>query len=140
MVEQTALARTISEDERVLAALRVGDEQAFLVLVQRLHPSMLHVALAFVPSRAVAEEVVQEAWLGVLKGLAQFEGRSSLRRWCSAPTLWSCQCIPASRGPYTWMRYKPTLRLPSRGSRVITSPRVMYGPPSPGQQVSTGKL
>src|SRR5207237_719526 len=81
MVEQTALARTISEDERVLAALRVGDEQAFLVLVQRLHPSMLHVALAFVPSRAVAEEVVQEAWLGVLKGLAQFEGRSSLRRW-----------------------------------------------------------
>jgi len=81
MVEQTALARTISDDERVLAALRVGDEQAFLVLVQRLHPSMLHVALAFVPSRAVAEEVVQEAWLGVLKGLAQFEGRSSLRRW-----------------------------------------------------------
>ncbi|TMA38491.1 MAG: RNA polymerase sigma factor, partial [Deltaproteobacteria bacterium] len=81
MVEQTALARMISDDERVLAALRVGDEQAFLVLVQRLHPSMLHVALAFVPSRAVAEEVVQEAWLGVLKGLAQFEGRSSLRRW-----------------------------------------------------------
>src|SRR5437762_451566 len=81
MVEQTALARTISDDERVLAAVRVGDDQAFLVLVQRLHPSMLHVALAFVPSRAVAEEVVQEAWLGVLKGLAQFEGRSSLRRW-----------------------------------------------------------
>ena len=81
MVEQAALARTISEEERVLAALRAGDEEAFLGLVQRLHPSMLHVALAFVSSRAVAEQVVQEAWLGVLQGLAQFEGRSSLRRW-----------------------------------------------------------
>ena len=80
-MEQTALARTISEEERTLAALRAGDEEAFLALVRRLHPSMLHVALAFVCSRAVAEEVVQEAWLGVLKGLAQFEGRSSLRRW-----------------------------------------------------------
>jgi RNA polymerase sigma-70 factor, ECF subfamily len=81
MVEQAALARTVSEDERTLAALRAGDEDAFLALVQRLHPSMLHVAFAFVSNRAVAEEVVQEAWLGVLKGLAQFEGRSSLRRW-----------------------------------------------------------
>jgi RNA polymerase sigma-70 factor, ECF subfamily len=81
MVEQAALARTVSEDERTLAALRAGDEDAFLALVRRLHPSMLHVAFAFVSNRAVAEEVVQEAWLGVLKGLAQFEGRSSLRRW-----------------------------------------------------------
>lgn len=69
------------EEDRVLAGLRAGDEKAFLVLVQRLHPSMLRVASAFVSSRAVAEEVVQEAWLGVLTGLAKFEGRSSLRRW-----------------------------------------------------------
>ena len=80
-MEQAAAARTVSEDERALAALRAGDEQAFLALVRRLHPSMLRVALAFVSSRAVAEEVVQEAWLGVLQGLARFEGRSSLRRW-----------------------------------------------------------
>jgi len=71
----------VSDDPRTLAALRAGDEKAFLVIVQRLHPSMLRVASAFVSSRAVAEEVVQETWLGVLKGLAQFEGRSSLRRW-----------------------------------------------------------
>jgi RNA polymerase sigma-70 factor, ECF subfamily len=70
-----------SDDQHTLAALRAGDEKAFLVIVQRLHPSMLRVASAFVSSRAVAEEVVQETWLGVLKGLAQFEGRSSLRRW-----------------------------------------------------------
>ena len=81
MAEQAAVARTISDDERTLAALRAGDEPAFLDFVQRLYPSMLHVASAFVSSRAVAEEVVQETWLGVLKGLPQFEGRSSLRRW-----------------------------------------------------------
>jgi RNA polymerase sigma-70 factor (ECF subfamily) len=81
MVERAAIARTISGEDSAVAALRAGDEQAFLQLVQRLHPSMLHVALAFVSSRAVAEEVVQEAWLGVLQGLGNFEGRSSLRRW-----------------------------------------------------------
>ncbi len=42
---------------------------------------MLHIASAYVPSRAVAEEVVQEAWLGVLNGIARFEGRSSLKTW-----------------------------------------------------------
>jgi RNA polymerase sigma-70 factor (ECF subfamily) len=76
-----AVATQGSEDQRTLAALRAGDEKAFLAIVQRLHPSMLRVASAFVSSRAVAEEVVQEAWLGVLKGLELFEGRSSLRHW-----------------------------------------------------------
>jgi RNA polymerase sigma-70 factor (ECF subfamily) len=61
--------------------LRAGDEKAFLALVQSLNAPMLRVASVYVSSRAVAEEVVQEAWLGVLKGLSAFEGRSSLRRW-----------------------------------------------------------
>jgi RNA polymerase sigma-70 factor, ECF subfamily len=68
----------------VVAALRAGDERAFLTLVKELHPPMLRVASLFVPSREIAEEVVQEAWLGVLKGLPQFEGRSSLRSWIMA--------------------------------------------------------
>ena len=42
---------------------------------------MLRVALMYVPSRAVAEEVVQEAWLGVLTGIDRFEQRSSLKTW-----------------------------------------------------------
>src|SRR3989440_2763146 len=69
------------EDARVVDALRAGDEKAFVALVQSLNAPMLRIASVYVSSRAVAEEVVQEAWLGVLKGLAQFEGRSSLRRW-----------------------------------------------------------
>jgi RNA polymerase sigma-70 factor (ECF subfamily) len=64
-----------------LAALRAGDEAAFLALVRRHHAAMLRVAATYVRSRAVAEEVVQEAWLGVLRGLHLFEGRGSLRGW-----------------------------------------------------------
>jgi len=70
-----------SDDRRVIEALRRGDEHAFLALVNKHHAAMLRVASAYVSSRAVAEEVVQEAWLGVLKGLESFEGRSSLRSW-----------------------------------------------------------
>jgi RNA polymerase sigma-70 factor (ECF subfamily) len=65
----------------ILARLRAGDEQAFKDLVERHHRTMLAVARRYVSTRAVAEEVVQEAWLGVLKGLDRFEGRSSLATW-----------------------------------------------------------
>jgi len=68
-------------DAEVLRRLRAGDEQAFVALVERYNGSMLRLALSFVPSRAVAEEVVQDTWLAVLRGLASFEGRSSLRTW-----------------------------------------------------------
>jgi RNA polymerase sigma-70 factor, ECF subfamily len=70
-----------SRDARQLRALRDGDEEAFAELVDRLGPSMLRLARAYVPSPAVAEEVVQEAWLAVLTGLDRFEGRSSLKTW-----------------------------------------------------------
>ncbi|HKE99712.1 MAG TPA: sigma-70 family RNA polymerase sigma factor [Actinomycetes bacterium] len=68
-------------DEALLAALRGGDEEAFIRLVDGYHASMLRVASAYVPSTAVAEECVQEAWLGVLQQLDRFEGRSSLKTW-----------------------------------------------------------
>ena len=69
-------------DERALvAALRAGDEAAFAILVDRYSASMIRVAQGYVRTRAVAEEVVQEAWLGVLKGLDRFEGRAALKTW-----------------------------------------------------------
>lgn len=68
-------------EQRLLERLRAGDEAAFMELVQRYSGSMLRVALMFVASRAVAEEVVQETWLAVLNGLDRFEGRSSLKTW-----------------------------------------------------------
>jgi RNA polymerase sigma-70 factor (ECF subfamily) len=68
-------------DASLLGRLRDGDEQAFTALVERYHSSMLRLAMSFVPSRAVAEEVVQDTWLAVLRGLGRFEERSSLRTW-----------------------------------------------------------
>jgi RNA polymerase sigma-70 factor (ECF subfamily) len=68
-------------DAELIRRLRAGDEQAFVALVERYNGSMLRLAASFVPSRAVAEEVVQDTWLAVLRGIARFEGRSSLRTW-----------------------------------------------------------
>jgi RNA polymerase sigma-70 factor (ECF subfamily) len=71
-----------STDEReVLAALRSGDERAFASLVERYHGSFVRVAQNFVRDRAVAEEVAQDAWLGVIRGIARFRGESSLKTW-----------------------------------------------------------
>lgn len=68
-------------DHELLQRLRAGDEEAFAALVARYNRSLMRVALMHVPSRAVAEEVVQETWLGVLRGLDRFEERSSLKTW-----------------------------------------------------------
>ena len=71
----------MDEDTELLQRLRAGEEQAFVILVRRYHDSMLRLASSFVPSRAVAEEVVQDTWMGVLRGIGGFEGRSSFRTW-----------------------------------------------------------
>jgi RNA polymerase sigma-70 factor (ECF subfamily) len=68
-------------EDQLLARLRDGDEDAFMEIVDAYGPLMLRMALGHVRTRAVAEEVVQETWLGVLDGLDRFEGRSSLKTW-----------------------------------------------------------
>ncbi len=69
------------EDEELVARLRAGDEEAFVSLVARHHASMLRLANSFVSSAAVAEEVVQDTWMGVLRGIDGFAGRSSFKTW-----------------------------------------------------------
>ena len=69
-------------DEATLVAdLLAGDEEAFSALVRREHAAMVRYARQFVSSRASAEDVAQEAWMGILVGLRRFQGRSSLRCW-----------------------------------------------------------
>jgi RNA polymerase sigma-70 factor, ECF subfamily len=80
----TRTVATERTEEQVLAQLRDGDEEAFCALVRRHSPSMTRVAMAFVSRRAVAEEVVQETWLNVVRGLDGFEAKSSLRTWIYA--------------------------------------------------------
>lgn len=70
-----------AEERRLLQRLRAGDEAAFERLVMTMSAALLRVARSYVPSEAVAEEVLQDTWLGVLNGLDRFEGRSSVRSW-----------------------------------------------------------
>jgi RNA polymerase sigma-70 factor (ECF subfamily) len=77
-------SKASADEIELLARLRAGDEQAFEALVARHYGTMMAVAQTYVKSRAVAEEVVQEAWLGVLQSLDRFEGRSSLKTWILA--------------------------------------------------------
>jgi RNA polymerase sigma-70 factor, ECF subfamily len=71
----------MATDGELLLRLRSGDERAFVSLVECYQEQMLRLAASFVPSRAVAEEVVQDTWLALLRGLDTFEGRSSLKTW-----------------------------------------------------------
>jgi RNA polymerase sigma-70 factor, ECF subfamily len=79
--EEQRRAGAAADEAELVARLRAGDEDAFASLVDAYQPAMFAVARTYVKTRDVAEEVVQEAWLGVLNGLDRFEGRSSLKTW-----------------------------------------------------------
>jgi RNA polymerase sigma-70 factor, ECF subfamily len=74
-------APATDEDSELVMRLRAGEEQAFVALVSRHHAGMVRLASSFVTSPAVAEEVVQDTWIGVLRGIDGFAGRSSFRTW-----------------------------------------------------------
>ena len=69
------------DDGQLIEMLRLGNEAAFVALINRHHASMFRLAKVYVSTNAIAEEVVQEAWLGVLRGLHQFQEKSSLKTW-----------------------------------------------------------
>jgi RNA polymerase sigma-70 factor, ECF subfamily len=72
--------RVVDEAE-LLERLRAGDERAFEALVDTHHHAMVALALTYVRTYEVAEEVVQETWVRVLDSIDRFEGRSSLKTW-----------------------------------------------------------
>ena len=82
MIAAPVVASPLVDDDAVLVErLRAGDETAFAELVRRYQPRLLRVAESTVGSRAVAQEVTQDAWLAVLRGVDRFEGRSSFKTW-----------------------------------------------------------
>ena len=66
----------MTDEQRLIESLKGGDERAFAWLVDEYSSALLRVAMTHVGTRAVAEEVVQETWLGVINGIDRFEGRS----------------------------------------------------------------
>jgi RNA polymerase sigma-70 factor (ECF subfamily) len=68
-------------DAQLVAALKRRDEAAFVTLVERYQHSLLRLALVYCRTMAVAEEIVQDTWLGVIQGIDRFEGRASFKTW-----------------------------------------------------------
>ena len=71
----------LAPDGELVAALRTGDEAAFATLIDAYQPSMVRVAMIYTNDQAQAEDVAQETWIAVLKGIGRFEGRSALKTW-----------------------------------------------------------
>ena len=71
----------VDDDEALVDRLRSGDESAFVELVRRYQPRLLRVAEATVGRGSVAQEVTQDTWLAVFRGIDRFEGRSSFKSW-----------------------------------------------------------
>jgi len=69
------------DDKIIIERLRAGDETVFEQLIESYHAPLLRLAGMYASDPRVAEEVVQETWIAVLRGLAKFEGRSSLKTW-----------------------------------------------------------
>ena len=71
----------VGEEHCLLEALRNGDEGSFIALVERYRSPLVRLAMVYVGDPAVAEEVVQETWIGVLRGIERFEGRAAFKTW-----------------------------------------------------------
>ena len=82
MAGRPTTTRGIYSDDAVLVpALRDGDEAAFAWLLDRYGQPLRRLAMNYVQSRGVADEVVQDTWMGVINGIDRFERRSSLKTW-----------------------------------------------------------
>ncbi len=122
-------------DAELLARLRAGDAAAFAAVVDAWSPVMLSVARRYVHDRHAAEDVVQEAWLGVISGIARFEGRSSVRSWTFS--------ILINRAKSRWVRdarLVSSADLTGSPSEPTVDPTRFQGPDGayPGHWTSTG--
>jgi len=116
------MRQTGFDEPKFLARLRQGDEQAYRMLIRRLHGSLTGVAASIIGSRAQAEEVVQDAWLAVFSGVGGFEGRSSLVTWVFSIVL-------------NRARTRAT-----REGRVVGLPALMEGTPPGGRAVDASEF
>jgi len=131
-----SIERTPRDDAALVARLRAGDEEAFVGLVRQMHRALLRVAFPFVGSQAAAEEIVQDAWVAVIGGLDEFEGRGAIRTWVGRIVVNRAKTrgvrdrrsVPFSSlsadedGPVEPERFAPTGLWASPPSRWETSP------------------
>jgi hypothetical protein len=124
-----------TDDEQLVAALRQGDAQAFATLVDRHSPAMLRIALAHVPTRAAAEEAVQETWIAVLRGIDSFEGRAHPGQAPQGSSV-ALKVTPAS----PWVAPRFGARAPGSAPRTAGHLGAPARSPSPRATRMTGTL
>jgi RNA polymerase sigma-70 factor (ECF subfamily) len=113
-------------DGALVEALRAGDEASFAVLVDGWSGSMRRMARAHVPTDSCAEEVVQDTWLAVLKGLGEFRGESSLRTW-----VYRILLNQAKRRGARERRVVPFASLGTEAGEPAVDPSRFHGPAGP---------
>jgi len=119
-------------EHALLEQLRRGNETAFAELVKSNHGSMVRVARTYVPTDALAEEVVQEAWLGVVTNLDRFEARSSLKTWLFR--------IVINRAKTRGVRERRTVTFSALGEDGLDEPTDTAGELLPDEQVIASEL
>jgi RNA polymerase sigma-70 factor (ECF subfamily) len=72
---------SVDDDGDLVAGLKRGDEAAFVTLVRRYQPPLLRLAIVYCRNLALAEEIVQDTWLGVIRGIGRFEERATFKTW-----------------------------------------------------------
>lgn len=125
-IQRETIATT--DEVATLAALRRGDEAAFTRLVEQYHQHLVRFAAVYVNDRDLAQEVAQETWLGVLRGLDRFEGRSSLKTWIFR----ICVNRARTRGGRE-RRVVPFAALTGDDDEPSVDPARFHGPDGPGR-------
>jgi RNA polymerase sigma-70 factor (ECF subfamily) len=88
----------VSPDDELVSRLRAGDEQAFVQLVRSMDGMLRRLARGVVGASDLVDEIVQDTWLGVVRGLASFEGRATLRTWICRILLNRARTVAARAG------------------------------------------
>ncbi len=121
-------------DIHFIEQLRDGNEEAFTQLLDLYYASMLRVALIYVREQEIAEDVVQETWIGVLRGLKQFEGRSSLKTWIFSILVNQARTRAQREGRYVPLTAEEDDRAPAVDPEYFLPPD---HPRNPGHWVTT---
>jgi RNA polymerase sigma-70 factor, ECF subfamily len=126
------------DDEVLLDKLLAGDEQAFADLVGRYHTSLVRVARYHVDSEAAAEDVAQDTWLAVLRGVHRFERRSTFKTWLFKILV--NRARTAGNRERRQVPVDPTLDVPTVAAGRFDAGGAWTDPPTPFTELVEGRL
>jgi RNA polymerase sigma-70 factor (ECF subfamily) len=126
------------DDEELLHKLRSGDESAFRTLVAKYHTTLVRVARYHVDSDATAEDVAQDTWVAVMRGVHRFEGRSSFKTWLFKILV--NRARTAGSRDRRQIPVDPTSREPTVASSRFDAGGAWSDPPAPFTDLVDGRV